>query len=185
MKIQNALKITTAAALIGLGVYNNYTASNAPATPEEEAKVIQVGEVVPDLEGRTPSGEIIKLSDLRGKVVFIDFWASWCRPCVNDMPHVVTAYNEYKDDSFQGGEGFTVFSVSLDQRKSAWTNAIARLNQTWPNHISDLRGWGSAHAELYNVNSIPSAFLIDGEGRLIYGNVRGSQLPSLLAGLTK
>lgn len=185
MKMYNALKITTAAALIGVGVYNNYTANNTSTPANEDAQILQVGEVVPDLVGRTPDGKTIKLSDLRGKVVFIDFWASWCRPCVADMPHVVSAYNEYKDDEFRGGEGFTVFSVSLDQQKSRWTGAIERLNQTWPNHISDLRGWGSAHAELYNVNSIPTAFLIDGEGKLIYANVRGSQLPSLLAGLTK
>lgn len=185
MRIQNILKITTAVALLGLGVYDNLPSDEETTIEAKGGQTLTIGEKVPDLVGRNPEGEEIKLSDLEGKMVFIDFWASWCQPCVADIPNVVSAYEEYKDESFKDGEGFTVFSVSLDQRKSAWTGAIERLNQKWPNHISDLKGWGSSHAELYNVNSIPRAFLIDGEGKLVYSNIRGHQLENLLSGLTK
>lgn len=182
MKIQNAIKIVTATALIGFGVYDRFV--DTEPVVAEEAQLLRVGEKVPDLEGRTPEGDIIKLSDLEGKVVLIDFWASWCAPCVGEMPYVVSTYNDYKDASFANGEdGFAVFSVSLDYKKSAWIGAIDRLGMEWPYQISDLKGWSSVHATKYNVNAIPAAFLIDGEGKLLYANIRAPQVPGLLNGL--
>ena len=129
-----------------------------------------VGDVAPDITLTSPSGETMSLSSLRGKVVLLDFWASWCGPCRRENPNVVKVYDDYKE------EGFTVFSVSLDKDKGRWTQAIAKDNLTWGNHVSDLRGWSSSAAALYAVRSIPSTFLIDQNGVIVNKNLRGHQL---------
>ena len=132
------------------------------------------GSVAPELEFSDPDGKVRKLSDLRGKVVLIDFWASWCGPCRKENPHVRAMYERYHD------RGFEVFSVSLDNNKDRWKDAIAKDNLSWPNHVSDLKGWGSAAAKLYGVSSIPSTFLVDKEGRIIAKGLRGEQLTAVL-----
>ena len=119
-------------------------------------------------------GTVMKLSDLRGKIVLIDFWASWCGPCRRENPHVVNLYAKYHD------KGFEVFSVSLDNNPTRWKEAIQKDKLTWPYHVSDLKGWKSEAAALYGVNSIPSTFLIDQEGRIIAKGLRGEQLDQML-----
>ncbi len=128
------------------------------------------GDVAPELEFNSPDGVPIKLSSLRGKMVLIDFWASWCRPCRYANPHLVKLYQKYKDQKFVTGEkGFTIYSLSLDQKKSKqkWINAIAKDGLVWKYHVSDLKGWSSAGAKRYGVRSIPQTFLIDGKGVII------------------
>lgn len=132
------------------------------------------GDMAPELEFPNPDGEMIALSSLRGKVVLIDFWASWCGPCRMENPNVVKTYNKYKD------KGFTVYSVSLDNDKNRWIQAIEADNLVWPNHVSDLKGWQSEAAALYQVNSIPATFLIDQQGRIIDQNLRGDRLEQKL-----
>ena len=132
------------------------------------------GSIAPELEFSDPEGKVRKLSDLRGKVVLIDFWASWCGPCRRENPHVVKMYAKYHD------LGFEVFSVSLDNNKDRWKDAIAKDGLVWPNHVSDLKGWGSAAAKLYGVSSIPSTFLVDKDGRIIAKGLRGEQLTAVL-----
>lgn len=132
------------------------------------------GSIAPELEFSDPDGKVRKLSDLRGKVVLIDFWASWCGPCRKENPHVRAMYEKYHD------RGFEVFSVSLDNNKDRWKDAIAKDNLSWPNHVSDLKGWGSAAAKLYGVSSIPSTFLVDKDGRIIAKGLRGEQLTAVL-----
>lgn len=132
------------------------------------------GNIAPELEFESPSGKILKLSDLRGKVVLIDFWASWCGPCRRENPHVVSLYEKYHD------KGFEIFSVSLDNSKDKWIEAIKKDNLSWPNHVSDLKGWSSAAAKLYGVNSIPCTFLIDKDGRIIAKSLRGDALSQKL-----
>lgn len=141
-----------------------------------EAQIEQMyhPELVPDIVMEDMNGETAKLSDLRGKVVLLDFWASWCVPCRQENPNVVRVYNEYKD------KGFTVFSVSLDEDRDSWLAAIQADNLAWPNHVSDLRGWQSAGAALYNVSSIPATFLINEEGKLIATDLRGPALEQKL-----
>jgi peroxiredoxin len=136
-----------------------------------------VGEPVPELSLMDASGKIIALSSLRGKVVLIDFWASWCGPCRGENPNVVAAYNQFKD------KGFTVYSVSLDNNKDQWQAAIAKDGLVWPNHVSDLKGWQSDAAKLYGVKGIPATFLINQEGVLIGTNLRGEDLKAKLAEL--
>lgn len=131
-------------------------------------------DVAPEIVMNDRNGKPLELSSLRGKVVLLDFWASWCGPCRQENPNVVAMYEKYKD------KGFTVFSVSLDKDKDAWLEAIAADNLSWPNHVSDLNGWNSSAAVSYGVDAIPAAFLIDGEGKIIGKNLRGPALEQKL-----
>lgn len=136
--------------------------------------VVAIGSVAPDIELPDPEGKMRRLSDLRGKVVLLDFWASWCRPCRMENPNVVRLYHQYKD------KGFEVFSVSLDNNRDGWLNAIKSDGLIWPNHVSDLRGWSSAGGRQYGIMSIPATVLIDREGRVLARNLRGQQLEQTL-----
>jgi thiol-disulfide isomerase/thioredoxin len=132
------------------------------------------GEMAPDITLADREGKILPLSSTRGKVVLLDFWASWCGPCRMENPNVVKAYEKYKN------KGFTVFSVSLDQSKDKWLAAIAKDGLVWENHVSDLKGWGSAGAALYQVRGIPATFLLDKTGKIIARNLRGPALEKKL-----
>ncbi|GAB5418733.1 MAG: hypothetical protein Crog4KO_04900 [Crocinitomicaceae bacterium] len=133
------------------------------------------GKMAPDFSEALPTGEMLALSDLRGKVVLLDFWASWCGPCRRENPNVVALYEKYKD------KGFTVMSVSLDKDKAKWLKAIENDNLTWPNHVSDLQFWQSKAAKMYGVSGIPFTVLIDQEGKIIRTKLRGPQLEEELS----
>jgi len=135
---------------------------------------IQKGSMAPEVEFPDPNGKIIKLSSLKGKVVLLDFWASWCKPCRAENPNVVRLYNQYKN------KGFEVFSFSLDKEKARWTNAIQADGLIWPNHASDLKGWQTATIPVYGYNSIPFTVLIGTDGKIIETNLRGQQLEKKL-----
>jgi thiol-disulfide isomerase/thioredoxin len=141
---------------------------------------LNLGNKAPEIEMTDPSGKLIKLSSLKGKVVLIDFWASWCRPCRFENPHVVAAYNNYKDKKFNKGEGFTIYSVSLDQNKEAWKAAIIEDALAWPAHVSDLAGWNNSAAIKYGVAGIPTNYLINGDGIIIGKALRGADLEKAL-----
>ena len=158
---------------------NNSTSTSAP----EQMANLNVGDKAPELAFKDPDGKVRKLSDLKGKLVLIDFWASWCRPCRAENPNVVRTYNTYKDKLFKNGRGFEIFSVSLDQNKNSWVNAIAQDGLIWENHVSDLQYWRSEGARIYNVSSIPATFLIDGDGVIIAKNLRGTALEKTLSSL--
>jgi len=142
----------------------------------ESGKLLAEGKLAPDFEEFLTDGKKqMKLSDLKGKVVLIDFWASWCGPCRKENPNVVKTYEKYKAD------GFTIMSVSLDTDRDKWLAAIKQDNLTWPNHVSDLKGWSSKVGRLYEVGSVPFTVLIDKEGRIIKVNLRGEALEKELA----
>ncbi len=145
----------------------------------------QVGSKAINIRMQNPDGQTISLSDLKGKVVLIDFWASWCRPCRMENPYVVKAYNDFKDKEFTCGQGFEIFSVSLDQKKIDWQNAIAKDGLVWENHVSDLKGWQNRAAIDYQIQSIPSNYLIDKDMNIIATNLRGEALYQKLAELAK
>ena len=132
------------------------------------------GMEAPDIELKDRDGNLRRLSDLRGKVVLIDFWASWCGPCRRENPNVVRIYKKYKD------MGFDIFSVSLDNNRDKWLQAIEADGLEWVNHVSDLRGWSSAGGRLYGVTSIPATVLVDTDGTILARNLRGVELENKL-----
>lgn len=146
---------------------------------------VNIGNLAPELAFKNPEGDIVKLSSLKGQMVLIDFWASWCPPCRKENPSLVEAYNLYKDISFQDGNGFTIYSVSLDKNEKDWTKAISDDELSWEYHVSDLKYWYSDAATAYGIRSIPSNFLIDGNGIIVAKDLRGPYLKQTLETLKK
>lgn len=128
------------------------------------------GMEAPDIAMKDPDGKTRKLSDLRGKVVLVDFWASWCSPCRKENPNVVKLYNQYHS------QGFEIYSVSLDKGKEAWLKAIKDDGLVWENHVSDLNGWTSSGGATYGISSVPSTVLVDRDGKVVARNLRGTEL---------
>jgi peroxiredoxin len=135
-----------------------------------------IGALAPDFSLPDPSGKLVKLSDLRGQYVLVDFWASWCRPCRAENPNVAKVYAAYQQQKF------TVVSVSLDNQsaRAAWLKAIKDDGLTWP-QVSDLRGFNTEVTQKYAISSIPQNFLLDPQGRILAKNLRGEDLPQKMA----
>lgn len=141
---------------------------------EAKAKSIDNAGTAPEIIMNNPAGEEMKLSDLKGKVVLVDFWASWCKPCRAENPNVVRMYHQYKN------KGFDIFSVSLDRNMDAWEKAIAKDGLVWNSHVSDLKFWQNAAAKDWGVTTIPATFLLDKDGNIIAKNLRGTALEAKL-----
>lgn len=140
----------------------------------QNANTFTIGDEVPDISLPSPDGSVLSLASLRGKVVLLDFWASWCAPCRAESPVIVAAYNTYHS------KGFEIFQVSLDKSKQAWTDAIKKDGLVWKYHVSDLQFWNSSAAKLYGVESIPANYLLNKEGKVIAKNLRGEELSAVL-----
>ncbi len=149
---------------------SKYTTQLASSlVPFAASQNVALGKVAPEINLNTPEGKLVALSSLRGKVVLIDFWASWCGPCRKENPNVVRIYSKYK------AKGFEIYGVSLDKDMNAWKEAIAADGIGWV-QVSDLKYWGSAAAKLYGVQGIPQTFLLDKNGIIAARDLRGAAL---------
>ena len=128
-----------------------------------------IGQTASDFTLQTPDGKELTLSSLRGKAVLLDFWASWCGPCIREIPGVKRVYEKYHD------KGFEILSVSLDNKKENWTQAIEKHQLPWL-HVCSLKGWQCPVAKLYNVSGVPMMLLIDAEGKIVANQLRGEKM---------
>jgi peroxiredoxin len=170
------IKVRDALSKRAQGNYFFDNLSEQIAKAENQARLenlLRPGSEAPEIALPNPEGEMIKLSDYRGKYVLIDFWASWCKPCRIENPNVVRMYEKYSDKNFE------ILGVSLDRQKEKWVQAIAQDKLQWP-QVSDLKFWQSAAAELYNVKSIPFTVLVDPDGKVIATQLRGRALEQKL-----
>jgi len=135
----------------------------------EAERYLAIGSEAPDIRLPSPQGDTLALSDFRGKVVLIDFWAGWCGPCRRENPYVRGLYNQYKH------RGFEVFAVSLDRTRESWVDAIAKDSLEWP-QVSDLQYWKSSAAKTYQVSAIPYTVLLDRDGKIVAKKLRGEAL---------
>ncbi len=135
----------------------------------KNAQSFIIGAEAPNFAMNDVEGNEVNLTDFRGKVLLVDFWASWCGPCRRENPHVKKLYKKYAE------QGFEVLGVSLDKTKDRWVQAIQKDGLTWQ-HVSDLKGWANEAAKMYSVRSIPHTVLLDEEGKIIARNLRGPDL---------
>ncbi|MBI1221661.1 MAG: redoxin domain-containing protein [Bacteroidetes bacterium] len=169
--------------LIVIGLAIAFSFSNRP-----EAKVIRtqgpgIGDQAPEISMADADGNLHSLSELKGKIVLVDFWASWCRPCREENPNLVRTFEKYHNARFRNAREFTIFSVSLDDEMAPWQKAIKKDNLHWEYHVSDLMKWDSPAVGVYGVESIPSNFLLDEKGKVIAINLRGKELDKVLKSL--
>jgi peroxiredoxin len=158
--------------------FNNMIADmNQPQSPTATGAP-GVGSAAPDFTMNDTNGKPFKLSSLRGKYVLVDFWASWCGPCRQENPNVVSAYNQFKN------KNFTILGVSLDDNKEKWLKAIAKDQLTWM-QVSDLKGWENATVGLYGYDGIPYNVLIDPQGKIIATSLRENALQATLTKVLK
>ena len=141
---------------------------------------LNIGDKAPELSYKNPDGKNMSLSSIKNKIVLIDFWASWCGPCRRENPNLVQAFKKFNKTKFEEGNGFEIYSLSLDKTKKAWVNAINQDQLFWQYHVSDLGGWQSEGSKKYNIRSIPSNVIIDGKGIIIAKNLKGQALQRFL-----
>ncbi|MFC2080516.1 TlpA family protein disulfide reductase [Bacteroidota bacterium] len=163
---------------------NNTSKETEEYEVPEEVKALPTGTTLglraPEIELPDVDGKSMTLSSLTGKVVLVDFWASWCNPCRKENPTLVKVYNKYHETSFSKGEGFEIFSVSLDRDEKVWKEAISDDQLPWSYQLGDMLGARTKPAQDYGIQIIPANFLLDRNGVIIASNLRGEALEEKL-----
>ena len=136
---------------------------------------LELGNKSPEIKLSTIKGDTIPLSALKGKIVLIDFWGTWCAPCVEEQTELARLYKKYKLASFTNGNGFEIYGVALEAKKPNWENFIAKNKINWI-QVSDLKFWRSPVAKTYNIQGLPFNVLIDGKGVILAKNLHGKDL---------
>ncbi|KAF2507115.1 TlpA family protein disulfide reductase [Flavobacterium zhairuonense] len=136
---------------------------------------VDVGDIAPEIELPDTKGNVVSLSSFRGALVLVDFWASWCGPCIKEQPVLLKLHNAYPEKLF-------IYGVSMDTKKPLWTGAIAKGKLPWTN-VSDLKYWSSPVVSAYMLQSVPLNFLIDKNGIILAKNIHGKALEDMVNGL--
>lgn len=169
-RVNTVLLVLVILLLVGGVAYREWNAYRYSLTG------VKVGEMAPEIELPDTAGVKTKLSSLRGHYVLVDFWAAWCRPCREENPNLMLAYETYSRRPMKGGAGFKVYSVSADENRNQWLAAIRQDLLNGPIHVSDLLGWESPALAAYGIQSIPHNVLLDPEGRILALRLRGEDL---------
>ena len=155
--------------LVTAFLVSNLLVSYGQSTP------IEPGQKAPEILLSSPAGTMIALSSCRGKLVLIDFWATWCAPCVQEQDELARLYQIFRNSAFTNGKGFEIFGVSLDAKRQDWEGTIAKKHIGWT-QVSDLKFWRSPVAKTYNIQELPFNVLIDGNGTILARNLHGEEL---------
>ena len=140
----------------------------------------EVGNKAPDLNLKDTSNTYIKLSDIKNKIILLDFWASWCRPCLDENENLKKVYAKYKDTTFKNCKGFEIFSVSEDSNKNSWVQCLNTRKYNWKYQVIDSTVWNERGTFLYNITFYPMNFLIDEKGIIVAKNLRDTMVENTL-----
>jgi peroxiredoxin len=149
------------------------------STISAQSTGLEIGNIAPEIKLPNLRGDTVALSTLKGKLVLVDFWATWCAPCVEEQTELARLYAKYKNLSFTNGKGFDIYGVSLDAKKPAWENFVTKKSIAWI-QVSDLKFWRSPVAKTYDIQALPFNLLVNGNRVILAKNLHGAELEKII-----